>query len=66
MPAPRPGLLGRRDHAARAGDRGGVARPRKGELITYAGVGHFDIYRGETFERAVVDQIDFLNRHLGT
>lgn len=37
----------------------------KGELITYAGVGHFDIYRGETFERAVVDQIDFLNRHLG-
>ena len=37
-----------------------------GELVTYAGVGHFDIYRGDTFERAAADQIDFLNRHLGT
>ena len=36
----------------------------KGELITYAGIGHFDIYRGEPFERAVADQIEFLSRHL--
>ena len=36
----------------------------KGELITYAGLGHFDIYRGESFERALADQIAFLERHL--
>ncbi|QWF80422.1 alpha/beta hydrolase [Amycolatopsis sp. CA-230715] len=27
-------------------------------------VGHFDIYVGDAFERAVADQIDFLRRHL--
>ena len=27
-------------------------------------IGHFDIYRGEPFERAVADQTDFLVRHL--
>ncbi len=32
-----------------------------GELIEYPG-GHFDIYVGETFERAVTDQIEFLER----
>ena len=36
----------------------------KGELIAYAGLGHFQIYRGEPFERAVADQIEFLERHL--
>jgi len=36
----------------------------KGELITYAGLSHFDIYRGEHFERAVADQMEFLTRHL--
>ena len=41
-----------------------AARAPKGELITYAGLGHFDIYRGEPLERAAADQIDFLNRHL--
>ena len=41
-----------------------AARAPRGELITYAGSGHFDIYRGETLERALADQIDFLNRHL--
>jgi len=40
-----------------------AAAPR-GELVTYAGAGHFDIYRGEVLERAVEDQIDFLNRSL--
>jgi fermentation-respiration switch protein FrsA (DUF1100 family) len=38
----------------------------EGELVIYAGARHFDIYRGETFERVVADQIDFLNRHLET
>ncbi|MDX6587827.1 MAG: uncharacterized protein QOI31_2300 [Solirubrobacterales bacterium] len=41
-----------------------AAAAPKGELVTYAGAGHFDIYRGEVLERAVEDQIDFLNRHL--
>ena len=27
-------------------------------------IGHFDIYVGEGFERAVADQVDFLKRHL--
>ncbi|HYH62615.1 MAG TPA: alpha/beta hydrolase [Solirubrobacterales bacterium] len=41
-----------------------AASAPKGELITYAGLGHFDIYRGEPFERAVADQLDFFKRHL--
>lgn len=43
-----------------------AARAPRGELITYAGVGHFDIYRGELLERAAADQVAFLQRHLGT
>jgi dienelactone hydrolase len=39
-----------------------AAAPR-GELIEYPG-GHFDIYVGEPFERAVADQIAFLERAL--
>jgi uncharacterized protein len=39
-------------------------RAREGELVTYAGIGHFEIYRGEHLERAAADQIDFLQRHL--
>lgn len=39
------------------------AAPR-GELIRYEGAGHFDVYVGETFERAVADQIAFLTQHL--
>ena len=35
----------------------------RGELIEYPG-GHFDIYVGEPFERAVADQIEFLDRVL--
>ncbi len=35
----------------------------QGELIEYWG-GHFDIYLGEPFERAVTDQLAFLERHL--
>jgi pimeloyl-ACP methyl ester carboxylesterase len=34
-----------------------------GELCLYPG-GHFDPFLGETFERMVTDQIDFLGRHL--
>lgn len=38
-------------------------KARRGEVKTYP-VGHFDIYVGGAFERAIVDQIDFLNRHV--
>lgn len=40
-------------------------RASRGELIDYgAGPGHFDIYVGELFERAVTDQTAFLRRAL--
>lgn len=35
----------------------------RAEVRTYP-LGHFDIYRGEPFERAVADQLHFLGRHL--
>jgi pimeloyl-ACP methyl ester carboxylesterase len=35
----------------------------RGELRTYP-VGHFDVYHGPAFERAVADQLHFLRRHL--
>jgi len=33
------------------------------EVIRYP-IGHFDIYRGDNFERAVNDQIAFFRKHL--
>lgn len=41
---------------------GAKAAPR-GAAITYP-CGHFDVYRGEFFERVVADQLGFLRRHL--
>jgi hypothetical protein len=38
-------------------------RGRDVELRRYP-IGHFDIYWGDDFERAVADQLDFLRRHL--
>lgn len=43
--------------------RKAAAAAARGELIEYPG-GHFDVYVGEPFERAVADQVDFLRRHL--
>ncbi len=41
-------------------------RAPRGELIDYGpGLGHFSIYTGEPFERAVADQAGFLRRSLG-
>ena len=40
-----------------------VGRAPRGEARRYPG-GHFDIYLGELFERAVADQVEFLERHL--
>lgn len=39
------------------------AAPR-GELLRYAGAGHFDVYTGDAFERAAIDQIAFFTEHL--
>jgi pimeloyl-ACP methyl ester carboxylesterase len=36
----------------------------RAEVRTYP-IGHFDIYVGEPFERAVADQLHFLRRHVG-
>ena len=40
-----------------------AGRAPRGELITYP-LSHFEIYRGEPFERAVADQLEFLQRHV--
>ena len=40
-----------------------AATAPRGEVKRYP-IGHFDIYRGEPFERAVRDQTEFLTRHL--
>ena len=40
-----------------------AGRAPNAEVRTYPG-GHFDIYVGATFERAVADQVEFLTRHL--
>jgi pimeloyl-ACP methyl ester carboxylesterase len=39
-------------------------RAPRGELARY-GCAHFDVYRGEWFERVVADQLEFLARHAG-
>lgn len=44
-------------------DRPVRARIRSWSFIRYPD-GHFDIYVGELFERAVNDQLEFLTRHL--
>ncbi|NMO01505.1 alpha/beta hydrolase [Gordonia sp. TBRC 11910] len=38
-------------------------RAPHGEICTYV-EGHFEIYLGDAFERAVADQVDFLDRHV--
>jgi len=38
-------------------------RTPNAELVRYP-IGHFDVYVGEAFERAVRDQTGFLTRHL--
>jgi alpha-beta hydrolase superfamily lysophospholipase len=57
------------------GEADQVARPQAaieaaeraplGELRTYAGVDHFDIYDGPEHEAVVADELAFLRRHLG-
>jgi fermentation-respiration switch protein FrsA (DUF1100 family) len=42
-----------------------ISRAPRAEIKRYP-VGHFDIYVGDAWERAVADQTDFLRRHLVT
>ena len=57
--------VGEADRVARPGPAIAAARraPR-GELRTYPGVDHFDIYDGPEFEAVVADEVAFLRRHL--
>ena len=57
--------VGEADRVARPGPAIAAARRAPyGELRTYPGVDHFDIYDGPAHEALVADQIDFLRRHL--
>ena len=41
-----------------------ASRAPRGELRTYPGVNHFDVYDGAPFEAVVADEVAFLRRHL--
>lgn len=57
--------VGEADRVARPGPAIAAARRAPlGELRTYPGVGHFDIYDGPEFEAVVADEVAFLRRHL--
>jgi uncharacterized protein len=57
--------VGESDRVAKPGPAIAAARraPR-GELRTYPGVDHFDVYDGPEHETLVADQLDFLGHHL--
>jgi alpha-beta hydrolase superfamily lysophospholipase len=57
--------VGEADRVAKPGPA--IAATRRaplGELRTYPGVDHFDVYDGPEHEALVADQLDFLGRHL--
>ncbi len=57
--------VGEADRVARPGPAIAAARRAPlGELRTYPGVDHFDIYDGAAHEALVADQLAFLRRHL--
>jgi len=57
--------VGEADRVAKPGPAISAAkRAPKGELRTYPGVDHFDIYDGPAHEAVVADEIEFLRRHL--
>ena len=57
--------VGEADRIAKPGPAIAAARrARLGELRTYPGVDHFDIYDGAEFEAVVADEVAFLRRHL--
>ncbi len=57
--------VGEADRVARPGPAVAAARRApQGELRTYPGVDHFDVYDGPVFEAVVADETAFLRRHL--
>ncbi len=77
-PTYRPGLKADRLRCpllVQIADRDTVAPPAAAEAAAWRAkgraevrrypIGHFEIYSGEPFERAVADQLHFLHRHLG-
>ena len=57
--------VGEADRVAGRGRRSPLRAGRRyGELRTYPGVDHFDIYDGPQHEAVVADQLEFLRRHL--
>jgi alpha-beta hydrolase superfamily lysophospholipase len=57
--------VGEADRVAKPGPAIAAARRAPlGELRTYPGVDHFDVYDGPEHEAVVADQLDFLGRHL--
>jgi alpha-beta hydrolase superfamily lysophospholipase len=57
--------VGEADRVARPGPAIAAAkRAPLGELRTYPGVDHFDVYDGPEFEAVVADEVAFLRRHL--
>jgi uncharacterized protein len=57
--------VGEADRVARPGPAIAAARRAPlGELHTYSGVDHFDIYDGPEHEAVVADELAFLRRHL--
>jgi alpha-beta hydrolase superfamily lysophospholipase len=57
--------VGEADRVAQPGPAIAAARRAPfGELRTYPGVDHFDIYDGPEFEAVVADEVAFLRRHL--
>jgi uncharacterized protein len=57
--------VGEADRVARAGPAIAAARRAPlGELRTYPGVDHFDVYDGPVHEALVADQLAFLRRHI--
>jgi uncharacterized protein len=57
--------VGEADRVAKPGPAIAAARRAPmGELRTYPGVDHFDVYDGPAHEALVADQLDFLKRHL--
>jgi uncharacterized protein len=57
--------VGEADRVAKPGPAiAAVRRAPQGELRTYPGVDHFDIYDGPQHEAVVADEVAFLQRHL--
>ena len=57
--------VGEDDQVAKPGPAIDAARRAPhGELRSYPGVDHFDIYDGAAHEAVVADELEFLNRHL--